>query len=294
MPSLFFRMQRRLRYEYLRRFHNPATLTTRQGIFRVPIGVSDPISRALFLEGHFELDLINSAMELLNGLSRRPKGKGTLVDIGANNGVISIGMLVTGLLDKAIAIEPEPVNFGRLQENVALNGLDASIIRLNTAVSNAKSELVFELSDANYGDHRVRMASVQTGMREVFQESERPVIKVPAETLDTVLAGLPRQFTDDIAAIWIDVQGYEGYVFQGATESLARGIPVVSEIWPYGIARAGMTMDDFNAVVVGTWKSFWVKRREERFVRYPILAFRAFLDELGPGGSYDNVIFTRE
>jgi FkbM family methyltransferase len=294
MPSLLFRMKRRLRYEYLRRFNNPATLTTQQGIFRVPIGVSDPISRELFLQGQFELDLINDAMALLNGLSGRTRGRGTLIDIGANNGVISIGMLVTGHLDKAIAIEPEPVNFARLQENVALNALDASIIRLNTAVSNAKSELIFELSDANYGDHRVRMASAPAGMREVFQESERPVITVPADTLDTVLAGLPRQFTDDVAVIWIDVQGYEGYVFQGAKESLARGIPVVSEIWPYGIARAGMTMDDFNAVVVDIWKSFWAKRREERFVRYPILAFRAFLDELGPAGSYDNVIFTRE
>jgi FkbM family methyltransferase len=293
MPNLIFRVKRRLRYEYLRRFNNPATLTTRQGIFRVPIGVTDPISRELFLQGQFELDLINEAMKLLGDLSGRPKGKGTLIDIGANNGVISIGMLVTGHLDRAIAIEPEPVNFARLQENVALNGLDASILRLNSAVSNAKSELIFELSEANYGDHRVRMASVPTGMREVFHESERPVIKVPADTLDSVLAGLPRQFTDDVAVIWIDVQGYEGYVFQGAKEALARGIPVVSEVWPYGIARAGMTMDAFNAVVVDTWKSFWVKRRD-RFARYPILAFRAFLDELGPGGDYDNVIFTRE
>ena len=293
MPSLMFRVKRRLRYEYLRRFNNPATLTTQQGIFRVPIGVSDPISRELFLQGRFELDLINEAMELLRGLSGRPKGTGTLVDIGANNGVISIGMLVTGQLDKAIAIEPEPVNFARLQENVALNRLDASILPINSALSNEQSELIFELSDANYGDHRVRKASIPTGMREVFDESKRPVIKVPAVTLDDLLKGLPAQFTDDVVVIWIDVQGYEGYVFRGAKNVLARGIPVVSEIWPYGIARAGMTMDEFNEVVASTWGSFRVKRADG-FVRAPIADFRAYLDELGPGGDYANVIFTRE
>ena len=293
LPGLIHRVTRRLRYEYLRRFNNPATLTTRQGIFRVPIGVSDPISRELFLQGQFELDLINDAMELLRGLSGRPKGKGTLVDIGANNGVISIGMLVTGQLERAIAIEPEPVNFARLQENVALNRLDAAILRINSALSNEKSELIFELSDANYGDHRVRTASIPTGVHEVFNESQRPVIKVPADTLDNLLAGLPAQFTDDVAVIWIDVQGYEGYVFQGAKEALARGIPVVSEVWPYGIARAGMTMDGFHAVVADLWRSFRVKRADG-FVRAPIADFRAFLDELGPGGDYANVIFTRE
>ena len=293
VADLLFRVRRRLRYEYLRRFDNPATLETRQGIFRVPIGVSDPISRELFLHGNFELDLIHDAMALLRTLSGKPKGQGTLIDIGANNGVISIGMLVTGELDKAVAIEPEPVNFARLEENVKLNGLDQSILRINSALSNGKSELVFELSESNYGDHRVRMAAVPSGMREVFNESHRPVIRVPADTLDQLVTGLPQRFTEDVAVIWIDVQGYEGHVFAGAGQLLASGIPVVSEVWPYGIARAGMTMDAFNAIVVNLWHSFWVKRRG-RFVRYPIIAFRSFLDELGPGGDYDNVIFTRE
>jgi hypothetical protein len=35
-------------------------------------------------------------------------------------------------------------------------------------------------------------------------------------------------------------------------------------------------------------------KRRGRFVRYPIAAFRAFLDDVGLDGYYDNVIFTRE
>ncbi|MBX3703161.1 MAG: FkbM family methyltransferase [Steroidobacteraceae bacterium] len=291
MPTIWFRMLRRLRYEYLRRFENPAVLETRQGIFRVPIAVPDPISRELFLFGSFELELMNEAMELVRRLSGRTRGKGTLIDIGANNGVTSIGMLVTGQLDSAIAIEPEPVNFGRLRDNVTLNGLDASILQLNCALSDRKTTLAFELSDTNYGDHRVRVSVDPAGVREDFRESERPVIDVPADTLDATLAGLPSRWTNDIAVIWIDVQGYEGLVFSGARRTLERGIPVVSEVWPYGIMRAGMTLDAFSALVGEIWQSFWVRRRG-RFVRYPVLAFRAFLDELGSNGDYENVVFT--
>jgi FkbM family methyltransferase len=255
--------------------------------------VSDPISRELFLFGEFEFDLMVDAMELLRNLSGRPKGKGTIIDIGANNGVTSIGMLVTGQLDRAVAFEPEPTNFTRLQENVALNRLEDAVLRINGALSDRKASVTFELSDSNYGDHRVRFSSGPSGVREIFNESVRPVINVSADTLDSVLAGLPGRWTDDVAVIWIDVQGHEGYVFAGARSILDRGVPVVSEIWPYGIARAGMSVDAFNALVTKIWRSFWMKRRG-RFVRYPILAFRAFLDELGPDGDYENVIFTRE
>ena len=101
-----------------------------------------------------------------------------------------------------------------------------------------------------------------------------------------------------LVVMWIDIQGYEGYVFKGAREFLATGIPVVSEIWPYAIARAEMTMEEFNELVTGLWTSFWVKshRKYSRagFIRYPIVAFSSFLDELGPDGGYDNVIFTIE
>lgn len=193
MSDFFFRVKRRLRYEYLRRFDNPAKLTTQQGIFRVPIGVEDPISRELFLRGHFELDLITEAMELLRKLSGRPKGKGTVIDIGANNGVISIGMLFTGQLDRAVALEPEPTNYARLCENVALNRMDDSILRLNLALSDRKTSLTFELSESNYGDHRVRAASASSGTREIFNEGKRPIITVPADTFDSLITELPWQ-----------------------------------------------------------------------------------------------------
>ena len=202
--SLLDRVIRRIRYECWRALDNPAILTTRQGVFRLPIGVPDPISRDLFLHGEFELDLMTEAMQLLRRLSERPKGKGTLLDIGANNGVISIGMLVNGELDRAIAIEPEPVNFARLQDNVSLNQLDDAVLRLNCALSDKKSTLTFELSDQNYGDHRVRTSSAPSAEGSSASRIDPSSPCRPTHST-TWWRSSPARFTEDIAVVWIEV-----------------------------------------------------------------------------------------
>src|SRR5438477_4908957 len=88
--------------------------------------------------------------------------------------------------------------------------------------------------------------------------------------------------------MWVDVQGYEGYVFKGT----ATGLPTVSEIWPYGILRSGMSLEEFAKTVNTIWSDFWIERRG-RFVRYPIMVFDRYLEELGTDGT-GNVIFTKK
>jgi hypothetical protein len=92
--------------------------------------------------------------------------------------------------------------------------------------------------------------------------------------------------------IWIDVQGYEGYVFKGGKSLLEKGLPTVSEVWPYGILRAGMSLDDFASTVSAIWTDYWILRRD-RFTRYPITVFDRYLEELGTDGHFENVIFTK-
>ncbi len=67
---------------------------------------------------------------------------------------------------------------------------------------------------------------------------------MPVRTLDDVLAewGVkPR----DVRLAWVDIQGHEGYFLRGARGTLAGGAPVVSEFWPYGILRSGMTRAEY-------------------------------------------------
>lgn len=268
------------------------TIKTRQGVFVLPMDIDDPISWSLYSRGEYELEFVTSVMSFLRKTQRCPsKGQGTVLDIGANNGVISIGMLVSGEFDKAIAIEPDPRNFQFLQHNIEQNNLVEKVVCLNCAASDVKSTLDFELSEINFGDHRIRKVSPGFNSNEMFNESKRRIIQVESDKIDDLVKNVEESFRKDIRLIWIDVQGFEGYVFLGAKELISTGIPVVSEIWPYGIKRAGMSQGTFCNIVGENWSAYWVKRRG-KFVKYPINMIDIFFDELGCDGDHDNVIFT--
>jgi FkbM family methyltransferase len=256
------------------------------------LSTDDGVGRPLYCEREFELDLSLRATTFLRNLKKLPaQGEGIVLDIGANMGVISIGMLHTGQLAKAIAIEPEPRNFSLLEHNVRQNKLEGRVTCLPYAILDRKGEVRFELSDTNSGDHRVRSSSFEATHRtDLYQESERRVISIEAATVDQLIASLPENVTKDIVLVWVDTQGYEGFVFSGARELLSKGVPVVAEIWPYGLERSGMSRERFCEIAETFWSSYWVWRRR-KFVRYPISALNVFFDELGCE-EYENVIFT--
>ena len=275
-----------------RRFRESVTLKTKQGVFTLPLDANDAVSKHLYARREFELELISSSLSFLRSAHKcPPPGKGTVLDIGANNGVISIAMLARGEFQRAIAVEPDPRNFSLLQHNVRLNDLDSRFICLNCAASDGQAEINFELSETNYGDHRVRR-ELHESSRELFNESRRRVIRVEGDTIDNLLDGVADSFRADLSLVWLDVQGYEGYVFRGASKLLARDIPVMAEIWPYGLARAGMSQEDFCAIASEIWPTYWVPRRR-RMVPYPIESLAAFLEELGTDGDFKNVLFTK-
>jgi len=273
------------------KFRKSITFSTKQGVFTVLL--TDELSRSLYCHGQWELDLMSDTLAFLRSIQRcPPKGEGTIVDIGANNGVITIGALHTGELERAIAVEPDPQNFSLLLRNVDQNGLRDRVVCLPYAVSDQKGELLFELSHTNLGDHRVRTTpDLANQGPELDHESERRVIVVKADRLDTLLSTLPATMTRGISVIWVDVQGYEGHVFMGARDLLSKGIPVNCEIWPYGIRRVGMSQEQFCGIARSLWSYYCVMRRG-KFVRYPMDMLDILFDELGY--DYDsaaNVIF---
>jgi FkbM family methyltransferase len=269
------------------------TIRTKQGLFTIPVGAKESIGRSLYRKRQYELKYQNEALAFLRDINKcPPKGQGTVIDIGANIGVISIGMLYRGEMDKAIAIEPEPNNFSLLSQNVKQNDLVDRIYCMPYAVSDKSGELLFELCETSGGDHRVRVEEQFGEATEKYGESSRRVITVKADMLDTLIKGLPEDYVDDIVLGWVDVQGYEGYVFQGAKDLFtSKGIPLVSEIWPYGIHRAGMSTEQFCAIVRDIWTSYWVLR-ENTFVEYPTEKLEMFFEELGYDGDFENIIFT--
>jgi FkbM family methyltransferase len=268
-------------------------VSTKQGKFKIALLPNESIGRSLYCTGQYELDLVSDVMKFLRARPGFPaRGEGTVIDVGANNGVISIGMLHAGEFARAIAIEPEPQNFSLLRNNVDMNGFADRYICLPYVVSHQKGDVEFELSDTNLGDHRVRVGARLVDAAERQHESARRVISVQAERLDNLLSGLPAAFLDQIALIWVDVQGYEGYVFMGAKNLISTNVPLVAEIWPYGIRRSGMMQEQFCDIAANTWTYYWVRRRG-KFVRYPIRVLDALFEELGEDGGFENVVFTQ-
>jgi FkbM family methyltransferase len=282
----------------LRPFRSTVTLSTRQGMFIIPISDRYGVAASLFLYDEFELDLMTEALAMLRREKLMPpRGCGTVLDIGANNGVISIGMLHHGQVARAIAIEPEPRNYALLKHNLELNHLTEQVRCLQYAASNEPATLEMEVSRRNLGDHRVRPRRGLTQpatqrTRELANESNRSTIPVKAERVDDLLTQMPAEFVDEIALIWIDIQGYESYAFEGAAKLLARGIPVVAEINPYMIERAGVTAAQYVAVCSEFWSSFHVQCMGG-FAQHPIGALPSFIAGLGYNWREANVIFTR-
>lgn len=276
-------------------FLDTLTIETKQGLFCIRLNGTDHISGELFARREFELDWIRSSLAFLRSIGKHPaRGQGAVLDVGANIGVISIGMLTTGEIGKAVAIEPDPDNFELLTKNIELNGLGARMAALNFAAAAATSELDFELSDGNFGDNRVRTArfGANDGTKELFSESTRRTITVPGAAIDELGTRVNWETWGNISLVWIDIQGYEGHAFQGAAELLSRDVPVVMEFWPYGILRTGMTKEEFCGIVSTFWGRYW-RMEGETFVEFPISAMGTFFDEISGGLQFENIILAK-
>ena len=153
-------------------------------------------------------------------------GSGTLIDVGANIGLVCVPVVErTGAI--AIALEPEPRNFGLLSRNVARHALSDRIECQELACYSESGQLPLALSPDNLGDHRLQ--------RE-HGPNTRHVVQVNTCRLDDILRdrALPRPIV-----LKVDAQGSEVGVFQGAPETLARCDFVVTEYWPAGIVEHG-------------------------------------------------------
>ncbi len=160
-----------------------------------------------------------------------------MIDIGAHIGTICIPATKRGLVQKAIAVEPDPRNFELLKVNVFLNGLNDQIQCLNIALGDgSQNKLNFEISKNRQGDHRVHMNN-EKGQ---YGEENREVIEVNALALDDLLDN-----PNNEVLVWIDTQGYEAFILAGAENFLSLTPPIVIEFWPYAMKR----MQTFSKLV---------------------------------------------
>lgn len=224
-------MNPRLQYElrgwaYWARCANPFRDTI--AIRDLPLGLTlraykrDAVGRGLFRRKIHEPALTKFLLERFAG-----PGERRFIDVGANLGYFTclLGKLA-GPGGKVLAVEPEPRNLRLLRENVAINSL-ANIEIQSCAVGSAEGSVTLALyRGANLGRHSV--VDVATENR----------IEVPATTLDA-LTGKFARGVSSWSFVKIDVEGYEGFVIDGAKETLARADALFVEFSPSLQRKAG-------------------------------------------------------
>ena len=208
----------------------------------------------LYVKRGFEINSIHETIALLRKEGYLDEtGKGVILDVGANLGMFCIPLVKQGYFQRAIAFEPAPETYRLLAHNISQNNLRERIDCFNYALSSVAGALELELSHDNSGDHRIRYNNNQGA----FREHRRRTIHVTALTLDQFFAENPDLKKDDVTLIWLDIQGHEGHFFEGAKRSLHPGIVVISEFWPYAIARSGLSRSDYLRIVSNIFTHFY-------------------------------------
>jgi FkbM family methyltransferase len=264
------------KWRWLRANRSTVTVRTRQGILTVSTR-DDVIGQLLFTDGHFQHDLVCNALSMLRGARFLPKrGTGTFVDIGANMGVISVGLLVADEFADVIGIEPDPLNFSLLERNIEQNDLTARARLMQAAATATRTAVPLGLSPDNFGDHRIG------------ETTGRATVLVDGQPLDELVGDATP------ALVWIDTQGHEASVLAGGGSVFRTGVPTVMEVWPFALERSWRGSAELCRLAAEYWDTFWVWRRAGRFVPYPIDQLPKFCEELGTErDEFDDVILTR-
>ena len=196
------------------------------------VHTNDPVGESIFLYGEYDFQKLELALQLLGR-----KHIETLVDVGANVGSICIPAVARGFAGRSVAIEPEPTNFSLLIANIELNSLQSKIQIHQCAVGPVDNQNIrLELSSDNFGDHRITPTA--------GTPREREATTVISMTLDTLVPNLNP--SKDL--IFMDVQGFEKFVLDGATSASQSRVPIVMEYFPEGIQEHCSLEDLLTAI----------------------------------------------
>jgi FkbM family methyltransferase len=192
---------------------------------------------------------------------------GTIVEIGGNIGTTTVAAARLPGVQRIFSFEPDPSNYEYLETNVAINHLQDKVVPMQCAVGSEVGSVFLQRSQRNRGAHQVLASG---------GGNESTTVEVPCTTIDQFI--IDKNLEDQIRFIWIDVQGYEGFVLQGAKNLLAKKkVAFVVELWPHGLRECG-SMDAYRRVIkesfdhfidLSTHKKYSVSQLDEVIAMYP-------------------------
>ncbi len=123
------------------------------------------------------------------------------VDVGANVGSFTI-LASAEIGAKSISVEPVPITYNQLLDNVKLNNISKNTVLKNIGLSSIKGQLLFSNESNTTLNHVVEIS-----------DSEK-TIQVDVDTLDSIIND------NQINLLKIDVEGFEYQVLKGANKAL--------------------------------------------------------------------------
>ncbi len=263
-----------------------------QGKFLIPreaIKANDYIHYSLYVNKCFEYDIYRRSVDFLKAKGFLKATGNILLDIGVNNGVITIGSIICKDFDYSFGVDGCADHIKSCRENLRLNQIEKSAKLFHCIVSDKKRKVSFQKSKTNFGQHCV--SGEKDDFDYIFNEGSHSRVSAESTTLDTILEPHFSEIERGNSLLWIDVEGHEGFVFKGAKGILSKNLPCVMELCPYMIRRSGMEIEEYISIIQEYWNEFWIIR-EFKIVNYPTSVLRNFIDEFEEEGSYQNIILT--
>ena len=145
------------------------------------------------------------------------------VDVGAMIGYYTLLFANrTGPDGRVYSFEPDPDNFGLLQENIQMNGYEHVTAKQAIVGSGSGKSTLYPAPPDHKGDARA------------YAHGDRAPIDVDVVALDD-------EISDPVDVVKIDVQGYEGFVLQGMQGLIERSpqLTMMMEFCPDLLREAG-------------------------------------------------------
>jgi FkbM family methyltransferase len=164
---------------------------------------------------------------------------GIMLDVGGNNGRMSIPRVILGDVQAAYCAEPEPRNYACLVQNVLDNGL-AGLVMPDWVAIGARDGTVRLMRAKSPGGHKVIAADAR---------ARGETVDVPCLTLDSWCSRLGLDLAQ-VSFVKVDVQGSEIDVLTGASRVLAcRHIAWQIEVDVQMFRERGITAEEFFALL---------------------------------------------
>lgn len=185
---------------------------------------NDYISKQLLQHGEYEWYVIDILKQLSGNYTN-----GTILDIGGNQGTVTLSMAKLFPHYHIHTFEIQPVMLEIITQNLALNNLKNVTVHA-TGLGNVAKTISVAQPDYNTSEN----AGAFSLNPMVWSHSDMSVghgstIEVELVTLDSLTFDAP------IRCIKLDVEGYEQLVLEGAVDTLKEHNypPIVYELWGY-------------------------------------------------------------